>query len=85
MNVSYSNTQIKEAETLATKLLWDKPSAAKGKNKAKTIREKLTDVIQPPQWNKINWKKVEAHVNRLQVRIMKAEYKGNRNLVCRLT
>ncbi len=39
--------------------------------------EKLTNVQLRNQWNNIDWKKVENHVNRLQVRIAKAvkEYK----------
>jgi RNA-directed DNA polymerase len=34
--------------------------------------EKLTNVQLEKQWNNIDWKKVEKHVNRLQVRITKA-------------
>lgn len=34
--------------------------------------EKFTNVQLEKQWNNIDWKKVEKHVNRLQVRITKA-------------
>ena len=34
--------------------------------------EKLTNVQLEKQWNNIDWKKVEKHVNRLQARITKA-------------
>jgi len=34
--------------------------------------EKLANKQLKNQWNNINWKKVEKHVNRLQVRITKA-------------
>ncbi|HSQ85878.1 MAG TPA: reverse transcriptase N-terminal domain-containing protein, partial [Desulfobacterales bacterium] len=36
------------------------------------------------QWNNIDWKKVENHVNRLQVRITKAVQEGKWFLVKRL-
>jgi RNA-directed DNA polymerase len=38
--------------------------------------EKLTNVQLRNQWNSIDWKKVEKHVNRLQVRITKAVIEG---------
>ncbi|NOQ48308.1 MAG: group II intron reverse transcriptase/maturase [Methanococcoides sp.] len=44
--------------------------------------EKLTDRY---KWNLINWKSIEMHVNRIQVRITKAVIKGNCNLVKRLS
>jgi len=86
MNVSHSNTRIKEAETLVCKLLWEKPITKHGKNnvEVEVISEKPTDVKPFPRWNNINWKKTEAHVNRLQVRITKAVFKGNWNLVKRI-
>ena len=34
--------------------------------------EKLTNVQLGTQWNNIDWKKAENHVNRLQIRITKA-------------
>jgi hypothetical protein len=34
--------------------------------------EKLTNVQLGNQWNNIDWKKAENHVNRLQIRITKA-------------
>lgn len=87
MNVSHSNTRIEEAETLAVNLLWDKliPEHGNNSKKAETIIEKTTNVKPSPSWNNINWKKVEEHVNRLQVRITKAVIKGKWNLVKRLS
>ncbi len=38
--------------------------------------EKLTNVQLGNQWINIDWKKVERHVNRLQVRITKAVKEG---------
>jgi len=49
---------------------------------AKLNDEKLTDM---PNWNLINWKSIEMHVNRIQIRITKAVIKGNWNLVKRLS
>ncbi|MCD4797782.1 MAG: group II intron reverse transcriptase/maturase, partial [Methanosarcinales archaeon] len=46
--------------------------------------EKLTNVQLRNQWNSIDWKKVEKHVNRLQVRITKAVIEGKWWLVKRL-
>jgi len=46
--------------------------------------EKLTNVQFRDQWNKIDWKKAEEHVNRLQVRITKAVKIGKWHLVKRL-
>jgi RNA-directed DNA polymerase len=46
--------------------------------------EKLTNVQLKNQWNKIDWKKVENHVNRLQVRITKAVKEGKWYLVKKL-
>jgi len=46
--------------------------------------EKLTNVQLRNQWNIIDWKKVEKHVNRLQVRITKAVMEGKWYLVKRL-
>lgn len=46
--------------------------------------EKLTDKRPKPQWNDINWKMVEEHVNRLQTRIAKAVKQGKWYLVKRL-
>lgn len=46
--------------------------------------EKLTNVQLRNQWNIIDWKKVEKHVNRLQVRITKAVIEGKWYLVKRL-
>ncbi|MCD4766783.1 MAG: group II intron reverse transcriptase/maturase, partial [Methanosarcinales archaeon] len=46
--------------------------------------EKLTNVQLRNQWNSIDWKKVEKHVNRLQVRITKAVIEGKWWLVNRL-
>ncbi len=46
--------------------------------------EKLTDMQLKNQWNTIDWKKVEKHVNRLQVRITKAVKEGKQYLVKRL-
>jgi RNA-directed DNA polymerase len=44
--------------------------------------EKLTDMY---KWNLINWKSIEMHVNRIQVRITKAVINGNWNLAKRLS
>ncbi|MCM1988046.1 group II intron reverse transcriptase/maturase [Methanococcoides seepicolus] len=44
--------------------------------------EKLTDRY---KWNLINWKSIESHINRIQVRITKAVINGNWNLVKRLS
>ena len=46
--------------------------------------EKLTNMQLKNQWNNIDWKKAENHVNRLQVRITKAVKKGKWYLVKRL-
>ncbi|MDP2845199.1 MAG: reverse transcriptase N-terminal domain-containing protein, partial [Candidatus Methanoperedens sp.] len=46
--------------------------------------EKLTNVQLRDQWNNIDWKKVEKHVNRLQVRITKAVKEGKWFLVKKL-
>jgi len=46
--------------------------------------EKLTNLQLRDQWNNINWKKVEKHVNRLQVRITKAVKEGKWYLIKRL-
>jgi RNA-directed DNA polymerase len=46
--------------------------------------EKLTNMQLRNQWNNILWKKVEKHVNRLQVRIAKAVKEGKWYLVKRL-
>ncbi len=46
--------------------------------------EKLTNVQLRNQWNNIDWKKVEKHVNRLQVRITKAVIEGKWYLVKKL-
>ncbi len=46
--------------------------------------EKLENVQPEDQWNNINWKKVEKHVNRLQTRIAKAVKDGIWHLVKRL-
>ncbi len=87
MKVSYSNTSIENAETLAVDLLWrDTKEENYHSVQTKSIGEKLTDKQQLKfQWNHINWNKVETHVNRLQVRITKAVIEGNWNLVKRLS
>ncbi len=87
MNVGHSNTLIEEAEALTVKLLWEKPETANAINYAQTksTNEKLTDVLPKSKWNNINWKKVEEHVNRMQVRITKAVIEKKRNLVKRLS
>jgi len=46
--------------------------------------EKLENMQLKDQWNSIDWKKVEKHVNRLQTRIAKAVREGKWNLVKRL-
>src|SRR3989337_4015489 len=46
--------------------------------------EKLEMMQREDQWNNIDWKKVEKHVNRLQARIAKAVKDGIWNLVKRL-
>ncbi len=46
--------------------------------------EKLTNIQLRNQWNNIDWKKVEKHVNRLQVRITKAVNESKCYLVKRL-
>ncbi len=46
--------------------------------------EKLTNMNLKSQWNSIDWKKVEKHVNRLQARIAKAVKEGKWYLVKRL-
>jgi len=46
--------------------------------------EKLTNLQLRDQWNNIDWKKVEKHVNRLQVRITKAVKEGKWYLIKRL-
>ena len=54
------------------------------RNSITTLGEKLTNVQLRNQWNKIDWKKVENHVNRLQVRIAKAVKEGKWYLVKKL-
>ena len=46
--------------------------------------EKLENMQLEDQWNNIDWKKVEKHVNRLQTRIAKAVKDGIWHLVKRL-
>jgi len=46
--------------------------------------EKLTNVKLKSQWNTIDWKRAEEHVNRLQTRIAKAVKNGKWSLVKRL-
>ena len=46
--------------------------------------EKLTNVQLGNQWNNIDWKKAENHVNRLQIRITKAVKECKWYLVKRL-
>jgi RNA-directed DNA polymerase len=46
--------------------------------------EKLENIKLEDQWNNIDWKKVEKHVNRLQARIAKAVKEGIWHLVKRL-
>jgi len=46
--------------------------------------EKLANMQLKDQWNNIDWKKVEKHINRLQVRITKAVKNGSWHLVKRL-
>jgi RNA-directed DNA polymerase len=46
--------------------------------------EKLTNVKLKSQWNSIDWKKIEEHVNRLQTRIAKAVKNEKWSLVKRL-
>lgn len=78
MNVSTSNTRIKEAETLTVNLLWNNTKSETDHQsvQAELINEKLTDKQLKIQWNHIDWKTVETHVNRIQVRITKAVIKG---------
>lgn len=52
---------------------------------AKSSSEKLTNMQQKSSWNHTNWKKVEEHVNRLQIRITKAIIQEKWNLVKRLS
>jgi RNA-directed DNA polymerase len=47
--------------------------------------ERLADKQPKLQWNDIDWKMVEEHVNRLQTRIAKAVTQGKLNLVKRLS
>ena len=46
--------------------------------------ERLADNQLKPQWETIDWKKVEKHVNRQQTRIAKAVTQGKLNLVKRI-
>src|SRR5664280_2224036 len=46
----------------------------------KPINENLANKQLKSHWNNIDWKAVETHVNRLQVRITKAVFKGKWNL-----
>jgi RNA-directed DNA polymerase len=61
-----------------------KVKSMKVRNSTTSKDEKLTDVELQDQWNKIDWKKAEEHVNRLQVRITKAVKAGKWHLVKRL-
>jgi RNA-directed DNA polymerase len=56
----------------------------KVRNSITSKDEKLTNVQPQDQWNKIDWRKAEEHVNRLQVRITKAVNAGKWYLVKRL-
>jgi len=56
----------------------------KVRNSITSKDEKLTNVQLRDQWNNIDWKKVEKHVNRLQVRITKAVKEGKWYLVKKL-
>jgi RNA-directed DNA polymerase len=56
----------------------------KVRNSITSKDEKLTNVQLQDQWNNIDWKKVEEHVNRLQFRITKAVKQGKWFLVKRL-
>src|SRR5574341_492426 len=58
--------------------------SVKVRNSTTSKDEKLTNVQLQDQWNKIDWKKAEEHVNRLQVRITKAVKAGKWYLVKRL-
>ncbi|WP_048063214.1 hypothetical protein [Methanococcoides burtonii] len=57
MNVRYSKTSNNEAGAFSVH--------------AELNDEKITD-MQQLNWNHIDWKLVESHVNRIQVRITKA-------------
>ena len=56
----------------------------KVRNSITSKDEKLTNVQLRERWINIDWKKVEKHVNRLQVRITKAVKEGKWYLVKRL-
>lgn len=56
----------------------------KVRNSTTSKDEKLTNVQLKIQWNSIDWKKVEKHVNRLQIRVTKAVKEGKWYLVKRL-
>ena len=87
MNENASNTWIEKAETLSFNLLWNKPISETDcySTHAKPINENFSNMQLKSRWNNIDWKTVETHVNRLQVRITKAVIKGKWNLVKRLS
>lgn len=86
IDANVSNTLIgKSKNTIIQPLMWPIPKRiGKYSAYAKPINENLANKQLKSHWNNIDWKAVETHVNRLQVRITKAVFKGKWNLVKRL-
>ena len=86
IDANVSNTLIgKSKNTIIQPLMWPIPKRiGKSSAYAKPINENLANKQLKSHWNNIDWKAVETHVNRLQVRITKAVFKGKWNLVKRL-
>ncbi|AFV24872.1 RNA-directed DNA polymerase [Methanolobus psychrophilus R15] len=77
---------IEKAERIAVDLLWNKHNrVTNNTTNADPINEKLTNKQLKDRWNNIDWKVVETHVSRIQVRITKAVTKGKWNTVKRLS
>jgi len=86
IDANASNTLIgKSKNTIIQPLMWPIPKRiGKYSAYAKPINENLANKQLKSHWNNIDWKAVETHVDRLQVRITKAVFKGKWNLVKRL-
>jgi RNA-directed DNA polymerase len=86
IDANVSNTLIgKSKNTIIQPLTWPIPKRiGKYSVHAKPINENLANKQLKSHWINIDWKAVETHVNRLQVRITKAVFKGKWNLVKRL-
>ncbi len=74
----------KDANLLTVFYCVNEGKSMKVRNSTTSQGEKLTNMQLRIQWNNIDWKKAENHVNRLQIRITKAVKKNKWYLVKRL-